>query len=676
MFKKYILASALLSFAFNITAQEKLTPELLWKLKRVGGIQISPDNSTILFGSTTYNIEKNKGNRNLYTMPTEGGDAFPLTNLPGSEFNAEWHPNGKKVGFLSGHLGSVQLFEVDLESKQPKQITFIKGGINGFHYAPDGESIVFIKDVKIDQTLNEKYPDLKHANVHVYDDLMYRHWSSWHDYAYSHVFVGKRKNNRIEEGTDIMPGERFDAPMNPFGGMEQISFNADGTKILYVCKKKNGKDYAQSTNSEIYEYDLATQKTINLTEGMMGYDVNPTVSPNGTSMAFLSMEEDGFESDKNDIVIHDFKTGEKTNLTKNIDITVADFVWGDEKENKIYFEAVINATNQLFELDVKKKTMRQITEGQHNYTSIAYAGDKLIATRQSMLAPNEIFSVTIKKGEQTQLTTFNKELLASLGKVTVKKRMVKTTDGKDMLTWVVYPPGFDETKKYPTILYCQGGPQSAVSQFFSFRWNFNLMASQGYIIVAPNRRGLPGFGQKWNDDISGDWGGQPMNDYLSAIDDVAKESYVDNDKLGCIGASYGGYSAYYLAGIHEKRFKCFISHCGLFNLESWYGSTEELFFANKDIGGPYWGKERAKSYDKFSPHNLVDKWDTPILVIHGEKDYRVPISQGLEAFQAAQLKGIPSKFLYFPTESHWVLSPQNGLVWHREFFSWLDSYLK
>ncbi len=659
----------------SVFAQTKMSPELLWKLSRVGGNEISPDGKTVLFGVTNYNLKVNKGNRNLYTIPVEGGTPRQLTKYSGSEFNETWHPNGEKIGFLSAESGQVQMYELTVETGKITQVTNFENGLNGFKYSPKGDKILFIQDVKLDQTINEKYKDLDQANVHVFDDLMYRHWNSWHDYAYSHVFYAVKDGDQYVLKGDIMKGERYDTPMNPFGGMEQINWGPNGETIYYTCKKMTGKDYATSTNSAIYRYNLSSRKTENLTEGMKGYDMNPTFSNDGKYMSFLSMEEDGFESDKNDIVVMNLSTSEKQNLTKDIDITVSDYVWS-EKGDKIYFEAVINATNQFFELDVKTKKHKQLTDGRHNYTSIALAGDYLVGTRQSMMEPNELYKVSLKSGKQEALTSFNDNILSKLDKVSIEKRMVKTTDGKDMLTWVIYPPNFDKNKKYPTILYCQGGPQSAVSQFFSFRWNFHLMAAQGYIIVAPNRRGLPGFGQKWNDDISGDWGGQPMDDYLSAIDDVSKESYVDKENLGCIGASYGGYSVYYLAGIHEKRFKCFISHCGLFNLESWYGSTEELFFANKDIGGHYWGKDRAPSYDKHSPHNLVDKWDTPMLVIHGEKDFRVPVTQGMEAFQAAQLKGIPSKFLYFPEEGHWVLNPQNGLVWHREFFSWLDQWLK
>ena len=387
------------------------------------------------------------------------------------------------------------------------------------------------------------------------------------------------------------------------------------------------------------------------------------------------MEQNGFEADKNDILVYDYKTQQTTNLTADIDITISDFVWDDEGE-KIYFKSCVEATYQLFEINLKSKKYRQITEGIHNYTSLAYANGVLVGGKQSMNHPTDIYAVDIKSGDETQLTDANKEIYDKIKTGEIEKRWVETTDGKKELVWVIYPPEFDKNKVYPALLYCQGGPQSAVSQFFSYRWNFQLMAANDYIIIAPNRRGLPGFGQEWNDDISGDWGGQPMDDYLSAVDELKKEPFIDENRIGAVGASYGGYSVYYLAGIHEDRFKCFISHCGLFNLESWYGTTEELFFANKDIGGPYFGQMVPKSYKEFSPHRLAHKWNTPMLIFHGEKDYRVPVNQGMEAFQVLQIKRIDSRMVLFPDENHWVLSPQNGVLWHREYYAWLDKHLK
>ncbi len=654
-----------------------MTPETLWRLQRVGSPVVSPDNKTLLFGVTSHQIEKNGGTTTLYTLPVSGGEPKKIDGYTGSAYNAVWLPDGKKIAFVNAMSGSPQVYEANLDGTNLTQVTFHDGGINGFRYSQDGNTLVFICDVKVDKTIHEQYPDLDKANAFVFDDLMYRHWNRWHDHTYSHVFHTTRKaDGTFGPATDIMKDEPFDAPLNPFGGIEQVAVNADGSQIIYTSKKLKGKEYAQSTNSELYHYHVSTGQTINLTAtGYNGYDVAPAFSPTGTHLAWLSMARDGFESDKNDIIVRNLATGNDLNLTADMDITVSTFVWSDDGTS-IFFESPIMATQQLFRVDVKTKKIEQLTEGIHNYTSVDDAGKFLIGNRNDMIVPSEIYRVELKTGKQEKLTSFNDAVMAGLEKPTVEKRMIKTTDGKDMLTWVILPPNFDKTRKYPTLLYCQGGPQSAVSQFFSYRWNFHLMAAHDYVIVAPNRRGLPGFGQAWNDAISKDWGGQAIQDYLSAIDAVKSEPWADETNLGAIGASYGGYSVYYLAGVHEKRFSCFISHCGLFNLESWYGSTEELFFANWDIGGPYWGSNPPKSYKAHSPHLLADKWDTPILVIHGEKDYRVPVTQGMEAFQVAQLKGIPSKFLYFPNEGHWVLGPQNGLVWHREFFSWLDTWLK
>ncbi len=480
-----------------------------------------------------------------------------------------------------------------------------------------------------------------------------------------------------------MGKEAYDCPTMPFGGGDDYTFSPDGSKLVYVCKKKEGKEYAVSTNTDLYVYDIAAGTTQNFTEGMMGYDTHPTFSNDGTKLAWLSMARDGYESDKNDIVVYDFTAQTKTNITKDWDNTVDGFIWG-EKDRNIFFVAGKDATYQLWDyklgkkvVDTKVADIRMITEGVHNYGSVAQLdGKTLIGSRMSMSSASELFKVDIKKGTETALTQVNQPIYDSIEMGKVEKRMVPTSDGKEELVWVIYPPNFDPNKKYPALLYCQGGPQSAVSQFFSFRWNFQLMAANGYIVVAPNRRGLPSFGTKWNEDISGDWGGQPMRDYLAAIDAVAAEPYVDNNALGCIGASYGGYSTYMLAGIHEGRFSAFVSHCGLFDMRSWYGTTEELFFANWDLGGAYWEKDAPKAYTEFNPSSYVQNWDTPMMVIHGGKDFRVPEGQGMQAFQAAKLQGIPSRFLYFPEEGHWVLSPQNGMIWHTEFFRWLDEWLK
>lgn len=670
---KFILATLIICSVSISFSQEKMTPELLWKLKRVGGVQVSPDLSKTIYSTTAYQVKEETSSREIKLIDLKTNVITNLSDKLERLSFLSWYSNEHLlVQKTTAENKEVGLFNIS-DFSYKKMAIFPKTA-NGIKLSSDKQHFLFIQDVKLDQKITERHPDLPKANAIVTEELMFRHWDQWHDYKYSHVFVMSKVDGNFTNAIDIMPNERFDSPLNPFGGMEQISFSADSKSIVYTSKKKTGLEYAESTNSQLYRYDIQSKKQSCITTNYKGYDVQPVFSNTG-DLAWLSMEKNGFESDKNDIILRDAKTKTDVNLTEAIDLTVSDFIF-NLKGDKIYFKAVTEATYQLFELDIKTKKHRQITTGQHNYSSLHFAGKKLIGTRQDMNHPNEVFSIDIKKGKQEQLTDENKEVFSKLKTCPIQKRWITTSDDKKMLTWVILPPDFDSTKTYPTLLYCQGGPQSAVSQFYSFRWNFQLMASNGYIVVAPNRRGLPGFGQEWNDAISKDWGGQPMDDYLSAIDEISKESYVDEDKIGAVGASYGGYSVYYLAGIHENRFKTFISHCGLFNLESWYGTTEELFFANWDIGGPYWKKENKELYLKNSPHKMIDKWNTPMMVIHGGNDFRVPISEGLQAYQAAQIKGIPSKFLYFPEEGHWVLSPQNGLVWHREFFGWLDQWLK
>ena len=674
---------AIISLAFGANSQSTLTPENLWKINRVYGEQVSPDGKSMIFAQKSYTLEEDKGTSHLMKMPAVGGDAKMLTDGKTSVYEAQWRPNGKKIGYLSSESGSMQLWEMNPDGSGAKQMSDLEGGISNFHYAPDMKHISFTMDVRVEESLADKHSDLPQATGKAYNNLMFRHWTQWHDYNYQHVFIADYADQIGSPITDIMKGEAFDAPMMPFGGSEQITWAPDGQSLVYVCKKKTGKDYAVSTNSELWHYDLKTGKTKNLTDAHEGYDNEPVFSNDGKWLAWLSMARDGFESDKNMLWILNMETGNQFPLAASLDQSFGHIVWSEDSKT-MYAISGVSATFQVFQLDLKKEGSDKLkiagfsalTDGDHNINSISLAGGKLVGSMNTMSKPAELYSWDIKTRSIMQLTHANDQMLAKMKMGKVKKRMIKTTDGKDMSDKVVSLPDFDPNKKYPTLLYCQGGPQSAVSQFFSYRWNFQLIAANGYIIVAPNRRGLPSFGQEWNDQISKDWGGQAMKDYLSAIDEVAKEPFVDNDKLGAVGASYGGYSVYYLAGIHEGRFKCFISHCGLFNLESWYASTEELFFANWDIGGPYWDSSLKDAYAKNSPHKMVAKWDTPIMVIHNELDFRVPLNQGLEAFTAAQLKGIPSKLLYYPDEGHWVLKPQNGVMWHREFYDWLDTYLK
>ncbi|MDR6239846.1 alpha/beta hydrolase family protein [Aureibacter tunicatorum] len=662
-----------------VFAQDIFSEELLWKLGRVNSEQVSPDGKTILYGITTYDIPENKGKNQLYTISINGGDPKKISNEEVSIYNVQWRPDGKKIGFLM----QGEIHEMNPDGSQVSQISDTDKKIIAFNYSPNQQKIAIAIPTKTEKTTQDLYPDLDKAEALVIDDLMYRHWDHWSDAYHNHVYVADYSNGSIGKMVDIMENSPYDTPTTPFGGSEDFTFSPDGKKIAYVCKKLTGKEYATSTNSDIYLYDINSGKTTNLSAGMMGYDTHPSFTESGDKIAWLSMKHNGYESDKNEIIVLDLKSNERASLTTDFDETVKTFIW-DKTERGVFFMTGIEATQQLFEIkfpkegfrNVKAKDIRQITSGEHNFTSLQQVGKSLIGLKQSLSAPSEIYKVSIKNGKENQLTFTNQNLLNNVTVGKVEKRWITTTDNKKMLTWVIYPPNFDRNKKYPALLYCQGGPQSTISQYFSYRWNFQLMAAHNYIIVAPNRRGLPSFGTEWNEAISKDWGGQPMKDYMSAIDAVSAEPYVDENNLGAVGASYGGYSVYMLAGIHEGRFKTFISHCGLFDLKSWYGTTEELFFANWDIGGPYWDKSASKSYEKFSPSDYVENWDTPILVIHGGKDFRVPETQGMQAFQAAQLKGIPSKFLYFPNEGHWILSPQNGLIWHKEYFKWLDKWLK
>ena len=652
-----------------------LTPEVLWSFGRLSEPEVSPDKKTVLYGITYYDIAQNKGNRELYTVGTDGQGVKRITTTKFSEQQAMWSADGARIFFMSPESGSMQLWDMKADGSDRHQLTNIENGINGYKISPDQKKLLYIADVAAEDPSKALTEGLPKASGKVINDLMYKHWDTWVQ-SYSHIFCADLAKEQITKGTDIMLNEPYECPMAPFGGMEQITWSPDSKVIAYTCRKKKGVEYAKSTNSDIFLYSVADAKTTNISEGMMGYDVAPVYSPNGKKIAWQSMERDGYESDKQRLFIYDMESNTKKDYSANFDQNAEGMAWADDKT--IYFISDIQATDEIYKLDVTDGKITRITDGIHNYTGIIPAGDKLIATRMSMSMPVEIYSVDPATGKDTQLTTVNKELLGKLTSGRVTKRWIKTTDNKDMLTWVIYPPHFDSTKKYPTLLYCEGGPQSTVSQFWSYRWNFQIMAANGYIIVAPNRRGLPGFGQAWNEQISGDYGGQNMKDYLSAIDALTKEPYVNKDKLGCVGASYGGFSVYWLAGNHNKRFKAFIAHDGMFNLEAQYLETEEMWFVNWDLGGPFWDKNNKVAQRSFanSPHNFVQNWDTPILCIHGGLDYRIVATQGMQAFNAAVLRGIPAELLYFPDENHWVLKPQNGILWQRTFFNWLDKYLK
>ena len=619
----------------SVEAQKVMTPELLWKLGRLSPMGISMDGKSIVYKVTFPSVAENKSDSKYYSIPVSGGNATEITDY--------------------------------------------KSLLKDKNVSPDGTNLLYSEEVKIEKVHGKDfYPELDKSNVQVYNGLDYRHWDTWNEGKFNHVFYRENKEGAV--GTDIMKGENFDAPQKPFGGDEDYIWAPDGKSIFYVCKKQAGTAYAVSTNTDIYQFDLANGKTTNKTESNLGYDTRPSFSPNG-NLTWLQMKRDGYEADKNDLIVS-FK-GQNSNLTAGWDGTVDDYLWSPDAK-KIYFTAAVDGTKQLFEVNFPGLTkiavsVNQVTNGDFDVNDlVGFSGNSIIVTRSDMNHASELFSFDLKKKAWKQLSNVNTEVFNSLALSKTERRYVTTTDGKKMLVWVILPPNFDATKKYPTLLYCQGGPQSALTQFYSFRWNFQLMAANGYVVVAPNRRGMPGHGVEWNEQISKDWGGQVMDDYLSAIDDVAKENYVDKARLGCVGASYGGYSAFYLAGIHNNRFKTFIAHDGVFNTQSMFGTTEEVFFNNWDFGGPYWEKDNKvaqKTYTVFNPASHVEKWNAPILIIQGGLDFRVPIGQSQEAFQAAQLRGIKSRFLYFPEENHWVLKPQNAQVWQREFYKWLKETL-
>jgi dipeptidyl aminopeptidase/acylaminoacyl peptidase len=656
----------------------RMTPEVLWSFGRVAGVQVSPDGTKILYSVSYYSVPQNKSNSELFVMNTDGSDKTQITKTPVREASAKWMNDGEHIAFLSSETGTMQLWIMKADGSNRTQITDREGGVNDFAFSPDESKLLFVADVKYGERTVDKYPDLPKASGIIVNDLMYKHWDEWVQ-TVPHPFVADFTGKKIENEKDILEGEPFESPMKPFGGIEQLAWSPDGKTIAYTCRKKTGKAYALSTNSDIYFYNIESGKTENKTEGMMGYDQNPVFSPDGQWLAWESMERDGYEADKNRLFVMNIATGEKKDLSANFDQNSSGLNWTADSKS-IYFVSCWHAVTQIYRIGVAAAdtSITQITKGVHDYGFVALANDKLIGVKHSMSKPDEIYSIDPKTGAETELSFENKAILDQLKMGKVEERWITTTDNKQMQTWVIYPPDFDPAKKYPTLLFCEGGPQSTVSQFWSYRWNFQLMAANGYIIVAPNRRGLPGFGQEWLEQISGDYGGQNMKDYLSAIDALAQEPYVNKDKLGCVGASYGGFSVYWLAGHHEKRFKAFLSHDGMFNLPQQYLETEEMWFVNWDLGGAYWDKANAiaqRSYAN-SPHLFVDKWDTPILVIHGEKDYRILASQGMAAFNAAVLRGVPAQMLIFPDENHWVLQPQNGILWQRTYYEWLDKWPK
>ncbi len=694
----------------NITLKsDVMTPEALWAMGRIGGYAASPDGKRIVYQVGYYSVQQNKSHQVLYIMDADGKNQKQLTTTAKSETDAAWIDGGKKIAFLSDG----QLWSMNPDGTGRTQLTQSKTDIEGFKFSPDGKHVILVKSLPYYGTIKKNPDDLPKATGRLVTDMNYRHWDHYVE-SIPHPFVAQVTANGVDEGIDILQGEPYECPTAPFGGMELLDWSPDSKYIAYSCRKKEGVKYAISTDTDIFLYDINSKATTNLcktagyqepaidaTKSMrnqsvntkfgnefVGYDTNPKFSPDGKSLAWLSMKRDGYESDRNRLVILDLSTLSGTRqyrfVSEDFDSNVDDYCWTPDSK-AIYFIGVWHATENLYRINLAKPATEQLTNDWADFGSLQMLNSKqILAERHDYFHPNDLYVITpgktMKKTILKQVTEENKPILDQLAKGSVQQRWTTTTDGKKMLYWVVLPPHFDANKKYPTLLFCEGGPQSPVSQFWSYRWNMFIMASQGYIVIAPNRRGLPGFGSEWCEEISGDWTGQCMNDYLSAIDDATQNlPYVDKDRLGCVGASFGGFSVYYLAGHHDKRFKCFIAHDGAFNLESMYTDTEEVWFSNWEYDDAYWNKDQTanarKTYEN-SPHKFVDKWDTPILCIHGEKDYRINVNQGMGAFNAARLRGIPAELLIFPDENHWVLKPQNGILWQRTYFDWLNRWLK
>lgn len=667
----------LVGLAAGISAQDVMTPEKLWQLERVLGGVLSPDGQHAAYVVQTSILADDASRGDIWVVRTNGSAApEKLTDDAGIEGDLQWIQTtaGPRLFFVTKRAKDTapQAYAADVEKKTFVRVTDVDGGIANLKVAPNGKKIAYTIDVKLDQTVNDLFKDLPKANARIIDDLMYRHWNQWHDFAYSHLCVADLSDDLTAgPGRDLMEGLKTDCPLGPFGGNEQIAWSPDGGEIAFVMKIVGNP--AESTNSDLYVH--ADGKLKNLSVGNPGYDMDPVYSPDGRYLSFLSMARNGYEADRNRLMLYDRREQTMVEVSAEWDQNAHNQFFAPDSKS-IYFRSEHRGTDQIFRTSIEKREPVQVTSGKFNYAllGVSQNGEMLLMSRQSMIVPAELCTIKSTGGDVTMLTKTNDERLTKLALPEAVERWTPATDGEMIHSWIVYPPNFDKKKKYPMLTYCQGGPQSQVSQFFSWRWNFHLMAAQGYIVLGINRRGLPGFGTAWNEAISGDWGGQCMRDLLAVTDDMLTEPYVDQKRVGAVGASFGGYSVYWLMGHSEDRFACMISHCGVFNFESMYGTTEELFFVNWDLGGPYW-QDRGP-YEAFSPNRYVGNWKTPLLVIHNEKDFRVPIGQGMEAFTAAKLQGVPARFLYFPEEGHWVNRPQNSVLWQRVFFDWLNRWLK
>ena len=669
-------------------AEARFTPDVMWKMGRLGGATLSPDGKTALYTITRYSVAENRSLTQIYTRDMASGEEKALTDNTSSNSDAQWSADGKLIYFTSARSGSSQVWQMNPDGSAQKQLTNVEGDIEGYGIAPSGDKLFYVKKVHAaDVKSSDVHKDMDKSQARIYDDLMSRHWNYWDEGEYSHIFVADIAADGVKNDKDIIGADAaWDAPLAPFFDVAEIAWSNNGKMLAYTCKPLTGTEYAISTDSDIFIYNTEDGSTLNINKiltnrGMrimefVGYDRYPVWSPDDKQLAFCSMATPGYESDKDRLFVYDLASQQHTYLTPDFDHSASNVIWKDN--STLYFLSPIEGTQQICKVATDAKNVDVITSGDHDIATMSIAGDKCLTMLMTISRDKELYEANLANGALTQISNINAHVYDNVKMGEVQKRWIKTTDGKEMLTWVILPPDFDPTKKYPTLLFCEGGPQSVVSQGWSYRWNFQLMASQGYVVVAPNRRGCPSFGSEWREQISGDYAGQNIQDYLSAIDAVAKEPWCDTDHLGCVGASYGGYSVYYLAGHHDKRFKAFISHCGIFNFESMYGETEELFFINHDYGGNYWDKSNKVAQRSYanSPHKFVDKWDTPIMIITGEYDFRIPYTQSLQAFTAARLVGVDSRLVEFENEGHQVFKPQNSIVWNREFFGWLDKYLK
>lgn len=659
----------------------RFTPEIMWKLGKMGETALSPDGTLIAFTTTYYDMDQNKGNAELYIMKTNDEDdlqAVRVTNTAASEFNPVFLDDNYLL-FARGN----DIVKMNVNKKSEKVIATIESGLEGFKVSADGSKIIYISDIAVrrDNDIEALYAGLDQTTGRINEDLMYRHWDNWVD-EYPHIYLANmdKKGVDLTSAVDVIGEDKaFECPMRPWGGIEQFNFSPDGTKIAYTCRAKTGKDYAMSTNSDIFVYDIASGKTVNISDGIMGYDQNPVFSHDGTKLAWESMARDGYESDKLRLMVYDFNTKAMTDYTADFDYGVSSIAWSSD-DAQLVAVVMYRGMNEIFAFDVNTKAVRQVTKNQHDINGFQLWNNDIYATEVSIQHPAEIYRYTLDGTNQpgAQFSNINTDVLSQVRMGKTEEHWIKTVDGQDMLVWLIYPYDYDSTKTYPALLFCEGGPQTMVSQFWSTRWNFEVMSGAGYFVIAPNRRGVPGFGTAWCEEISGDYGGLCMKDYMTATDYFAQMPQIDAERIGACGASFGGYSIYWLAGHNENhRFKAFLAHNGMFNFEQQCLETEELWFTNWDLGGPYWVKnaKTAHSYAN-SPHLFVDRWNTPICVVHSEFDFRIVASQGMAAYNAAKIRGLDARYLYFPDETHWVLRPQNSMLWHRNFIDWFDKYLK